>query len=146
MYAKQRIEAEQGWGDLAPKPPLYGIYNVQTFVRNGDTIPPLTTDTTRWKKLIVNYPQYARLYQMNDSTQSCVFEVDTVQQNITMYPSGRAHRKYQLSYDYATSGLLTLDGTFGPDSVTVVMQSYDLDNYLLVRRGFHWINESPFNR
>jgi len=31
-------------GSKAPKPPLYGLYDVNTFVINKDTLKPLTTD------------------------------------------------------------------------------------------------------
>ena len=50
------------YGDAAPKPPLYGIYDVETFVRNKDTLPPLTTDTSRWKQIVINYAQSDSYY------------------------------------------------------------------------------------
>src|SRR4030095_11608957 len=46
---KGSIDQGKQYGDNAPKPPLYGIYNTDMVIRNNDTIPPLTTDTSRWK-------------------------------------------------------------------------------------------------
>src|SRR4030095_1955546 len=37
---------------LRERPPLFGIYQVDRFVRNGDTIPPLKTDSTRWERVV----------------------------------------------------------------------------------------------
>ena len=31
-----------------------GIYNVPVFVVNGDTLPPLLTDSRRWQKVLFN--------------------------------------------------------------------------------------------
>ena len=48
------IESQNLYGKKAPKSALYGIYEVQEFIRNNDTIPPLTTDTIRWKRIVVD--------------------------------------------------------------------------------------------
>ena len=42
------------FGRLAPRPPLYGIYEVDSVVKNGVKQPPLLTDATRWKRLAVS--------------------------------------------------------------------------------------------
>jgi len=39
-----------------PDPPLHGIYRVETFVLNKDTLPPLLTDTIRWDRMIFSFP------------------------------------------------------------------------------------------
>jgi hypothetical protein len=31
---RQALSAMKQYGDVAPRPPLYGIYNVKTFIRN----------------------------------------------------------------------------------------------------------------
>jgi hypothetical protein len=36
--------------------PLYGIWEVEEFIRNGETIPPLFTDEERWQYLILEHP------------------------------------------------------------------------------------------
>ncbi|MBS1564098.1 MAG: hypothetical protein JST39_06900, partial [Bacteroidetes bacterium] len=41
---------------------------------------------------------------------------------------------------------LVLSGVLLKDSVEVVMKRVDLNRFRLVNRGFHWVNETPFNR
>ncbi len=44
-----------GWYEQeknAPQPFAYGVYDVQTVIRNGDTIPVLASDTLVWKDVI----------------------------------------------------------------------------------------------
>jgi len=79
------IEASKKYGPDAIKPPLYGIYDVQTFVKNNDTLAPLTTDTARWRKLIVSRPGISAIRLMNDSAKNYTFLPDTVAKRITMY-------------------------------------------------------------
>jgi hypothetical protein len=41
---------------------------------------------------------------------------------------------------------LQLDGTFGGDSLHLRLHRVDENRFLLLSRGYHWINELPFNR
>ena len=127
------------------KPPLYGIYNVKTFIRNNDTIPPLNTDTTRWNKLIIAYTGSATTQSMIEKNKIYTFKPDTVHKTVVMYGQPDTATKYHLNYTRADS-TLCLSGKFQGDSIYVVMQRYDEKRYLLINRGFHWINEVPFNR
>src|SRR5438046_7782780 len=50
INTQEALSAMKQYGDAAPRPPLYGIYNIETFIRNKDTIAALATDTIRWNK------------------------------------------------------------------------------------------------
>ena len=41
---------------------------------------------------------------------------------------------------------VTLSGVFEDGPVEVSLRKVPLPSFLLVGRGFHWINEFPFNR
>jgi hypothetical protein len=137
------------YGDQAPKAPLWGIYNVETFVRNNDTIPPLQTDTTRWKQLIIGgYRGYPRthLKGMNDSLRSYTWRLDTTSKKVVMFPRTDSTYKNQLTYHFPDKDHLEMTGRWKGDSIYVRMKAYDLNKFLLVNRGFNWVNEYPFNR
>lgn len=137
------------YGDKAPKTPLWGIYNVESFVRNNDTIAPLQTDSTRWKQVIVGgYRGYPRVHVkgMNDSLRSYVFKPDTLTNTIIMYPRADSSFKNQLEYNFPDKEHLVMTGSWKGDSINVRMKIYDLNKFLLVNRGFRWVNEYPFNR
>jgi len=41
-------------GDGAPpQPPGYGLYEVESFVRDGESVPPLLTESRRWRRLVL---------------------------------------------------------------------------------------------
>lgn len=134
------------YGDAAPKPPLYGIYDVQTFVKNNDTLPPLKTDKQRWGKLVINYSEYAQVKMINDSTQGFAFKPDTVAKKIIMYSYADTANKATFEYTNPEKDILKLSGRWGNDTLVISMKKFDLNNFRLVNRGFHWINEYPYNR
>jgi len=41
---------------------------------------------------------------------------------------------------------LTLDGEMDSHKIHMQLQLVDLSTFLLINRGFHWIQEYPFNR
>src|SRR5262249_34856820 len=47
------IIANWKYGHFAPRQPLHGIWEVVEFQRDGQVVPPLATDATRWKQLLI---------------------------------------------------------------------------------------------
>lgn len=133
------------YGDNAHKPPLYGIYYPETFRRNKAEVPPLQTDTTRWNRLIVATKGYAAIRLMNDSSLNFHFEIDTLAKTAILYPFSDTLHKSRLYY-IKDSLYLTLTGKIGSDSVFIKLKRFDENRFRLVNRGFHWVNEYPFNR
>jgi hypothetical protein len=41
---------------------------------------------------------------------------------------------------------LEVEGRVGAENIAVELERVDTSNMLLMTRGFHWINEAPFNR
>jgi len=143
---QQALSEMKEYGDAAPKPPLHGIYNVETFVLNRDTLASLTTDTTRWGQLIVSYPGYAFIKMMNDSTRGFAFNTDTAAKKIEMFSYSDTTKRSDFAYSIPQEKILLLIGKLNGDSVLIRMKKYDLNNFRLVNRGFHWVNEYPLNK
>ncbi len=140
------LEIQKTYGDAAPKPPLYGIYKVETFIANHDTLAPLTTDSMRWSTLMISFAGNASIRRMNDSSKYYSFKPDTAKKLITMYPYSDTTKKYLLSYSTPDTSHLVLCGLLKDDSVCISMNRINEKNFMLVKRGFHWINEYPYNR
>jgi uncharacterized membrane protein YphA (DoxX/SURF4 family) len=123
------------------KLPLYGIYDVRQFISAGDTLAPLTTDTSRWYYLVLDRNQRAFIRRMDGIAKKCEYAVDTSDQTLTL----RKEDKPLLVFAYQKK-----------DSNHLLLHSYskalsiDLqkrpDTFLLKNRGFRWINEYPFNK
>jgi len=157
------LDAEKQSGGAGEKPPLYGIYNVATFIKNRDTLMPLTTDTTRWRKFMINSNGSTQIQMMDDSVIRYSFKPDVKTHTIVAHASGDTINKFHLIYNLTKPGLaelknfkginktdtatyLVLKGTWKKDSVEIWMRRLDPNGFPLFQRGFHWINESAYNK
>ncbi len=139
------ISSQKQYGDLRKLPPLYGIYNTETVIRNNDTILPLGTDSTRWKQLIIQFENNAQVKMMNDSLKYYNFIVNDSLKNILMYSYADTANKSTLFYQKDSTSLI-ITGLMGKDSVQMKFKKFDINKFRLVNRGFHWVNEYPYNR
>src|SRR4029453_16965703 len=65
--ARQNYSNYQVVRSRVAQTPLYGIYNVDAFVRAGREVPPLATDGSRWKKVILQTPTGVVVQVMTDT-------------------------------------------------------------------------------
>jgi len=144
------VDQAKSFADDRPVSGFHGIYNVQSFVRNKDTLSPLLTDTIRWRRLIFNdlspYAFYASIRQMNDSAKGFSVRPDTLAGKIAFYRSSDTTTKYYFDYTFIGRDSLYLHGKWKGDSLSIILKKYERDNFLLINRGFHWINEVPYQR
>ena len=133
------------YGPERAKSALYGVYNIETFVMNGDTLPPLLTDVERWKRILFDYPQSVSVVHMSDKVIRYNSEIDTINETIELAPMGDSINKYLFNYAFKGKDLF-LEGVFYNDTLKVETKNYDLKNFGLLNRGFNWVNEVPYNR
>lgn len=140
------IEAMEQYGDLRKKPLLYGIYNTEIIVKNNDTIPMLLTDTASWKQLIIDREGFSYIRTMNDTARFYNFKVDTVARTALVFSNRDTVNKSTLYYTREQPDRLILTGKLNGDSVYMRFKRFDEKSFLLMNRGFRWVNEFPFNR
>ena len=130
----------------APKPPLYGLYDVETFVRNGHEVPPLLTDRQRWRRVIVQAPGALSVRLMDDSPIGYSTDYSGGKDQVVVKRPSDQTTVAVLAYSWPDADHVVLQGTIAGDPVVIKLRKVDLSKFLLVNRGFHWINERPFNR
>ena len=132
-------------GAGAPKSPLYGMWNVEHMTIDGELRPPLVTDENRWRRVIMQTPTAAVFQRMNDTFDrySAEFDKDGKTLKVT---SADGKISSSLTYSRPAADSLVLDGTLDGRPVHLELKQVDLNTFLLNSRGFHWIQEVPFNR
>ncbi len=50
------------------------------------------------------------------------------------------------TFERPSPGLLNLRGELDGGTIAVKMKARDPGDFLLLNRGFHWVDETPFNR
>lgn len=139
------IGQSRQYGDAAPRPALFGIYNVESFSSRGDTLPPLTTDTVRWKQFIINYPGYVRVTTMADSMRWMKAEIDTVKKTARFTSQQDSTLAYAFRYAPVDRDHYLFEST-DSHALAFRVKRWDETHFRLMTRGFHWINEYPYNR
>jgi uncharacterized membrane protein YphA (DoxX/SURF4 family) len=124
------------------RPPLYGLYQVESFKQNGKEVPPLITDASRWKSVVAQNAAIIQVRMMDDTLRGFAAQYDSSSSTVTL--SGIS--KIILIYSRPDKDHVVLTGTLENDPLEIQMRRRDPSEFLLVNRGFHWINEVPFNR
>jgi uncharacterized membrane protein YphA (DoxX/SURF4 family) len=129
-----------------PTPPIYGIYQVEEFVRNGRTVPPLATDASRWRRLSSLNKWVLSVRLMDDTQHRYTSEYFPAKHSVALSPFDGKGEKGAFTYALPDKDHLVLQGTLLKDALTVKLRRLDPSRFLLVSRGFHWVSEYPFNR
>ncbi|WP_293308381.1 hypothetical protein [Pedobacter sp. UBA5917] len=140
------IEQAKIYGSAAPKPFLYGIYNVESMRFKGETLAPITTDSTRWKQMIINYEGYAKVKKMNDSIANFTTVFNQKKKELILKSTAKDSLKYVLNYNIIGKDRLVISGLTAKDSIAVSFKKKDIKDFRLINRGFHWVSEHPYNR
>jgi uncharacterized membrane protein YphA (DoxX/SURF4 family) len=140
----QSYLAMSEYGSFAPKPALYGIYKPTHMIRNNQSVRQYS-DSAEWKYFVVDMYN-ASIRQLNDRKLRLVFDTDTTKKIITMHEEGNDSDVSILNYKNLNDTTLQLTGIYKKDSIDFIMTKVNLGSFRLINRGFHWINETPFNR
>ena len=142
----QAYEGSKEYGFLAPKPPLYGIWTVDQLEMDGVVRPPLITDESRWRRLVFGYPGGVSIQLMNDSRQRYRITLDPDKKLLNLTKRDDAQWKTSLSYSQPGPKQLVVEGMFDGHKIRARLHRQDENDFLLINRGFRWINEYPHNR
>jgi hypothetical protein len=147
LAVRSEIAMRRAWGDGAPGFALEGHYEVETFVDDGVVRAPLTTDAVRWRSLTIGRTGGCRIRTMDGGVRRCRLEDDAVARDLRLFvfDRGAGAEPTRLSYERLASGL-RLDGTFEGRRIGITTKRFDEAAWLLSSRGFHLVQEYPFNR
>jgi uncharacterized membrane protein YphA (DoxX/SURF4 family) len=127
---------------VAARPPLYGIYQVDEFTRNGEPVPPLITDPIRWRAMVVESAGWVLLKHMDDTWTNLGAEYDAARNELSL-SAGDGAKKDVLSCSLPDNDHLILRGSFRNDSISVRLTRVNEERLKLLSQRFRWINGSP---
>src|SRR5262245_57805805 len=130
----------QGWfkyGRGAPRPAFYGLYDVEEFEQPGAKDP--------WNKLA--FDTYGRVHVRTASGAMQRFPTtnDDKKQTLSLTRQDDGV-KFTLVWSRPDAEHLQLQGTLDGTPLSMTLKKKDSQEWLLISRGFHWVNEFPFNR
>jgi uncharacterized membrane protein YphA (DoxX/SURF4 family) len=145
LYGSYKDMEDYG-NKAASKSPLYGMWNVEELVVDGTVRPPLLTDEKRWRRMFFNTPGLFAIQLMSDSRERYNLKLDETKQTLAISKRTDPNWKTTLVYRRLQPDVLFVAGPFDGHEVQARLRRTEPPEFPLVTRGFHWINERPFNR
>ena len=132
------------FGGGAPKPPLYGIWAIDKMTIDGIERAPLVTDNERWRRVVIQNATGVTFWRMDDTALTFPGSVDLQAKTITL--TRAPDSKTVFTIERPAEDRLILDGDLDGRTLHMETTFFDRSRFLLVNRGFNWIQELPFNR
>ncbi|WP_040840554.1 hypothetical protein [Nocardia brevicatena] len=141
------------FGGGAPKPALYGLWEVTEFRSDGRPVPPLLTDGTRWQRLVVEFEGAVTYQRMNGALVTVPAQVDTASHTVTILdppvpgtvgPPRTPSAVF--TYSQPTVDSLRLEGQLDSRPTLIELRSVDIENFPLNGPRFHWVQDYPSSR
>jgi hypothetical protein len=135
------------------KPIPYGMYEVNTFVKNGDTLPVLANDSLVWKDFIFEHYHWGSYYATVNSRDTIFrrdygrgsfnYSFDSVKNNIVCYKFNKGDSIYifTLNYRLRDKDNVELWTNIKSDSLYLKL-TRSKKQFKMAERQFHWLSES----
>ncbi|HEY2031824.1 MAG TPA: hypothetical protein VGH20_21685 [Myxococcales bacterium] len=129
-------------GDESPKPALYGIYSVDKMTIDGVEHPPLFTDPLRWRRITIER-YLVGIVPADGPVQR--FEAETFEATRILHLTRGENTPIDLHYEVPSPGRLSVTGSVDGKQIVAELTRLPTTAFRLTSRGFHWINETPYN-
>lgn len=143
---KGSLDARTQFGYLSPKSPLYGIWNVTYLSIDGVERSPLVTDYDRFRRVVFERPTGMAFQRMDDTFVYYTVKLDEAGKSMAVTRPVDPKWTGTLSFDRPDPAHLTLTGDLNGQKIAMRMELFPREKFLLVSRGFSWVQEYPFNR
>lgn len=110
-----------------------GIYDIKEYYRNQERLLPLTTDTVRWKRIVINKFNYLSVQFMNDSILQYSIQPDSINKSIALSLWNDSTFKSKLNYTLNNTGDYLFEGVYKKDSIWFISRKVDLQTYPLLK-------------
>ncbi len=140
------LGAQKAYGSKAPKPALYGLYEVATFTLNNDTIPAIKNHTERWEYIQIEREGLLQIKKMDKSGVYYKPKYDSINKNIDLYAYRDSTKISKMTYKKIDSTAFEFNTIIEKDTIYCKAFRKTTKDFLLTNRGFHWISEYPYNR
>jgi hypothetical protein len=121
------------------------LYNVSIYQQENDTIPPLTTDTTRWKYIcFLDYsPTNKQLvkFGMDEKTVNYRCMWDSVNHTITVIDRRDTSNKNVFLFSVLPNNDMLLEGSWFGKYTSMQLTNMPIDSFMLVKDKFSFLQD-----
>ena len=131
--------------------PFSGVYIVED-VQSSSPGAELQSNQLHWHRLLAAYPKWSWVWPTEGTSQGAQTEYDQKSSRVTFRTSQEegvtppVWREATFRYAIVDNNRLKLEGAIDNRPVILMLAKQDLSHSLLTSRGFHWMQEYPYNR
>lgn len=146
FYSSIKLKEQYYGADT--KSPMQGLYEVQEVTLNGETKNFDTFNLNDWKYIAIERKEFAVVQSFDLKRKWLQLELDEEKKKLVFRDQG-LDDIYDFEYmvgdnsDFFLKGIMNKKDTL---SMKLKRSSDFRKKFLLTNRGFHWINETPYNR
>ncbi|MDZ7757162.1 hypothetical protein [Rhodohalobacter sp.] len=118
--------------------PLFGIYEVDKYVLNGEEVPPLATDSVRLKYMVIDNNYGIQMIPMDGDYKLIPAEIDTINQKIAFKESLMGEDSLFIDYNFRDRSF-ELRGVTGEDSLFITGQILTEEDFRINQNRFYLI-------
>jgi len=126
-------------GDGAPAPPLFGVYNVDEFIVDGQTRPAVLTDDARWRRVTFERYSLMAIFPGESPVQRYKIQLDQSKRSLQLSKIVPGGWKANFSFEENSPTQLTLRGEMDGRQILATLHRVELKSLPLYDNGFHWI-------
>jgi hypothetical protein len=134
------------YGDLAPRSPFQGVWNVESFDIDHATDPAELPADRHWKRVIFAAEGRIAIQSEANKTLRFVLKHEAGDKRFELSKRTDPSWKSALRYEQTGTDQMRIEGSFENQAIRASLRRQPESDFTLISRGFHWINEYPFNR
>src|SRR5579863_586947 len=148
MIAANLLDVQRGWHEVGggrPQSALAGIWVIEQLSIDGQPQPLLDTDASLWRRITFDYPNWVHIQRMDDLLTGYSASLDAQKNTLALTTSSDKNWRATFSYIRPDEDDLILDGTVNAHKQHIQLKRMNSSQFLITSRGFHWIQDYPFN-
>ncbi|HEV2402249.1 MAG TPA: hypothetical protein VGS27_35295 [Candidatus Sulfotelmatobacter sp.] len=102
--------------------------------------------TQTWRRVVFDFPTRVVFQRIDDTFARYGVSIDGKVRALKLSSDQDKQWNATFTYQRPCADRMTFDGSMDGHSVQIELKLMDRNQFLLVSRGLHWIQEYPFNR
>ncbi|HET9838871.1 MAG TPA: hypothetical protein VFR84_11595 [Candidatus Angelobacter sp.] len=126
-------------GDGAPPPRYFGVYAVDQFIVDGQPMPALVTDASRWRRVTFERFNLMAIFPADGPVVRYKTQLDPSGKHLELHKIVQANWKAEFELEQRSPTLLMLRGQMDGHRIEADLRKVELKSLPLYQNGFHWI-------
>jgi hypothetical protein len=148
MVAANLLDLKRGWYEVGggrPLPAVAGIWTIDALTVDGQPEPLLATNASQWRRITFDYPNWVHIQHMDDSFTGYAAALESQDRTLVLTTASDKSWHANFVYDRPDKDDLSLDGNVNGHEEHIRLRRMDSAEFPLTSRGFHWVQDYPYN-